>query len=122
MLLQAFYDIEYLFTVHEHVFDPPPKVKSAVIRMRRNGVRNLGCDEPLFVRVVKTAFNQRRKMLRNSLQPLLGKDNPVFSDVVFTKRPEQLSVQEFVDLTNLVEKSLPEDPVDLKKQKGDGGE
>ena len=122
VLLQAFYDIEYLFTVHEHVFDPPPKVKSAVIRMRRNGVRNLGCDEPLFVRVVKTAFNQLRKMLRNSLQPLLGKDNPVFSDVVFTKRPEQLSVREFVDLTNLVEKALPEDPVDLKKQKGDGGE
>ena len=109
VLMQAFYDIEYLFTVHEFVFDPPPKVKSAVIRMRRNGVSSLGCDEPLFVRVVKTAFNQRRKMLRNSLQTLLGKDNPVFSETVFTKRPEQLSVADFVDLTNLVEKTMPKD-------------
>lgn len=122
VLLQAFYDIEYLFTVHEHVFDPPPKVKSAVIRMRRNGVHDLGCDEALFVRVVKTAFNQRRKMLRNSLQPILGKDNAVFSDVVFTKRPEQLSVHEFVDLTNLVEKSMPEEPAETKKQKENGRE
>ncbi len=112
VLLQAFYDIEYLFTVHEHVFDPPPKVKSAVIRMKRNGVSSLGCDEKLFVRVVKTSFNQRRKMLRNSLQPILGKDNPVLSDGVFTKRPEQLSVSDFVELTNLVEKTMPDDPAD----------
>ncbi len=109
VLMQAFYDIEYLFTVHEHVFDPPPKVKSAVIRMRRNGVSSLGCDEKLFVRVVKTAFNQRRKMLRNSLQTLLGKDNPVFSDAIFMKRPEQLSVPDFIGLTNLVEKSMPKE-------------
>lgn len=106
VLLQAFYDIEYLFTVHEHVFDPPPKVKSAVIRMKRNGVKELGCDEVLFVKVVKMAFNQRRKMLRNSLQGILGKDNPVFADIVFTKRPEQLSVSDFIDLTNLVQKSI----------------
>ena len=106
VLLQAFYDIEYLFTVHEHVFDPPPKVKSAVIRMKRNGVKELGCDESLFVKVVKTGFNQRRKMLRNSLQGILGKDNPVFEEKVFTKRPEQLSVKDFIDLTNLVEKSI----------------
>lgn len=106
VLLQAFYDIEYLFTVHEHVFDPPPKVKSAVIRMKRNGVKELGCDEVLFVKVVKMAFNQRRKMLRNSLQGILGKDNPVFAENVFTKRPEQLSVSDFIDLTNLVQKSI----------------
>ena len=106
VLLQAFYDTEYLFTVHEHVFDPPPKVKSAVIRMKRNGVKELGCDESLFVKVVKTGFNQRRKMLRNSLQGILGIDNPVFEEKVFTKRPEQLSVKDFIDLTNLVEKSI----------------
>lgn len=109
VLMQAFYDIEYLFTVHEHVFDPPPKVKSAVIRMRRNGVSSLGCDEQLFVRVVKSAFNQRRKMLRNSLQIILGKDNPVFSEPIFMKRPEQLSVSDFVGLTNLVEKTMPKE-------------
>lgn len=106
VLLQAFYDIEYLFTVHEHVFDPPPKVKSAVIRMKRNGVKQLDCDESLFIKVVKAGFNQRRKMLRNSLQIILGKDNPVFEEQVFTKRPEQLSVSDFIDLTNLVEKSM----------------
>lgn len=105
VLLQAFYDIEYLFTVHEYVFDPPPKVKSAVIRMKRNSVSNLGCNEALFTQVVKTGFNQRRKMMRNSLQPILGKDNPVFQMPIFTKRPEQLSVAEFVELTNIVEKN-----------------
>jgi len=104
VLLQAFYDIEYLFTVHENVFDPPPKVKSAVVRLRRNRVEKLDCDEQLFVKVVKTGFNQRRKMLRNSLLPILGKDNPAFELPVFTKRPEQLSVREFVELTNIVEK------------------
>jgi 16S rRNA (adenine1518-N6/adenine1519-N6)-dimethyltransferase len=103
-LLQAFYHIEYLFTVHENVFDPPPKVKSAVIRLRRNKVEKLNCNEPLFVRVVKAGFNQRRKMLRNSLQVILGKDNPAFQLPIFTKRPEQLSVGEFVELTNIVEK------------------
>lgn len=105
VLLQAFYDIEYLFTVHEFVFDPPPKVKSAVIRMRRNTVSKLDCDEALFTQVVKTGFNQRRKMMRNSLQPILGKDNPVLQMPIFTRRPEQLSVAEFVELTNLVEKN-----------------
>ena len=104
VLLQAFYDIEYLFTVHENVFDPPPKVKSAVIRLRRNKVEQLNCNELLFVRVVKAGFNQRRKMLRNSLQVILGKDNPAFQLPIFTKRPEQLSVGEFVELTNMVEK------------------
>ena len=103
VLLQAFYDIEYLFTVHEHVFTPPPKVKSGVIRLTRNRVEALPCDETLFIRVVKTAFNQRRKMLGNSLKSLLPARytaNPVFS-----KRPEQLGVQDFIELTLFVEKN-----------------
>ena len=74
VLMQAWYDIEYLFTVPEHVFEPPPKVKSAVIRMTRNKVTDLGCSEQLFKQVVKTSFNQRRKTLRNSLKPILGKE------------------------------------------------
>ena len=104
VLLQAYYDIEYLFTVHENVFSPPPKVKSAVVRLTRNRRHELGCDEQLFKQVVKTAFNQRRKQMRNSLMSLIGKDNPLLSDPVFTKRPEQLSVEEFIELTNLIEK------------------
>ncbi len=105
VLLQAWYDIDYLFTVNENVFNPPPKVKSAVIKMRRNTVTDLGCDEKLFVRVVKQAFNQRRKTLRNSLRPFL---NPVLiADKVFDQRPEQLSVQEFIDLTNRIGAALP---------------
>ncbi|OJV40506.1 MAG: 16S rRNA (adenine(1518)-N(6)/adenine(1519)-N(6))-dimethyltransferase [Bacteroidales bacterium 36-12] len=103
VLMQAFYSIDYLFTVHEHVFDPPPKVKSAVIRLTRNNVNKLGCDEQLFKAVVKTAFNQRRKTLRNSLKPLVGKENPIYADPLFDKRPEQLSVSAFVDLTNRIE-------------------
>jgi 16S rRNA (adenine1518-N6/adenine1519-N6)-dimethyltransferase len=99
VLLQAWYDVEYLFTVSEHVFDPPPKVKSAVIRMTRNNVTSLGCDEVLFKRVVKTAFNQRRKTLRNSLRPLVGEHASQMTDDVFNRRPEQLSVAEFIELT-----------------------
>jgi 16S rRNA (adenine1518-N6/adenine1519-N6)-dimethyltransferase len=106
VLMQAFYSIDYLFTVHEHVFDPPPKVKSAVIRLTRNGVNSLGCDEKLFKTVVKTAFNQRRKTLRNSLRPLVEKENAMFTDVLFDKRPEQLDIAGFIDLTNRVEKAL----------------
>ena len=101
VLMQAWYDIEYLFTVHENVFNPPPKVKSAVIKMRRNAVTDLGCDEKLFVSIVKQAFNQRRKTMRNSLRPMLSPD--IIENEVFNKRPEQLSVQEFIDLTNLIE-------------------
>jgi len=97
VLLQAWYDIEYLFTVHENVFNPPPKVKSAVIRLKRNNVKELGCDEKLFVTVVKQAFNQRRKTLRNSLRSLIPAE--IIDNEIFNKRPEQLSVQEFVDLT-----------------------
>ena len=106
VLLQAYYDIEYLFTVDEHVFNPPPKVKSAVIRMTRNERKHLDCDETLFKQVVKTAFNQRRKQMRNSLQPLIGKGNPLLEEKIFTKRPEQLSVEEFVELTRMIQKGL----------------
>ncbi|MEE1233879.1 MAG: 16S rRNA (adenine(1518)-N(6)/adenine(1519)-N(6))-dimethyltransferase RsmA, partial [Phocaeicola sp.] len=83
VLIQAWYHVEYLFTVHEHVFNPPPKVKSAVIRMTRNETSELGCDEKLFKQIVKTTFNQRRKTLRNSISPILGKDNPLSSDPIF---------------------------------------
>jgi 16S rRNA (adenine1518-N6/adenine1519-N6)-dimethyltransferase len=101
-LIQPWYDVEYLFTVSETVFDPPPKVKSGVIRMTRNGRMQLGCDEALYKQVVKTSFNQRRKTLRNSLKPLLGKDFPHYSLPIFDKRPEQLSVEQFVELTALI--------------------
>lgn len=111
VLVQAWYKVEYLFTVHEHVFNPPPKVKSAVIRMTRNDSRELGCDEKLFRQVVKTTFNQRRKTLRNSIKPILGKDCPMTRDVLFDKRPEQLSVQQFVELTNAVERVLATEQV-----------
>ena len=106
VLMQAFYTIDYLFTVHEHVFDPPPKVKSAVIRLTRNEVTELGCDEQLFKTVVKTAFNQRRKMMRNSLNPLVDKNHPMYADVLFDKRPEQLDIAAFIELTNRVEQAL----------------
>ncbi len=109
VLMQAYYSIDYLFTVHEHVFDPPPKVKSAVIRLTRNDVSRINCDEKLFKTVVKTAFNQRRKQMRNSLKPLIAKENPVFANPIFDKRPEQLSVDAFIELTNMIEKALKED-------------
>lgn len=108
VLIQAWYKVEYLFTVHEHVFNPPPKVKSAVIRMMRNDTHELGCDEKLFKQVVKTTFNQRRKTLRNSIKPLLGKESTLTQDPLFDRRPEQLSVQEFVKLTNLVMSQCPD--------------
>ena len=113
VLLQAWYDIEYLFTVEPSVFNPPPKVQSAVIRMTRNEVTDLGCDEELFKRVVKVTFNQRRKMLRVSLRQLLSADaitalqtsleaiSPTTGEPFsLTSRPEQLSIQQFVTLTN----------------------
>ena len=106
ILIQAWYKEEYLFTVHEHVFNPPPKVKSAVIRMTRNETKELGCNERLFKLIVKTTFNQRRKTLRNSISSILEKGNPLSNDPVFNKRPEQLSVQEFIELTNRVETAL----------------
>ena len=105
VLLQAWYDIEYLFTVDEHVFSPPPKVKSGVIRLRRNSVSELGCDERLFKTVVKTSFGQRRKTLRNSLRSLLPPgeaSTALLARPVFDLRPERLSVSDFIDLTNLI--------------------
>ncbi len=106
VLMQTWYDIEYLFTVDEYVFNPPPKVKSAVVRFTRNKRRRLECDERLFRQVVKTAFNQRRKQMRNSLMPLLGKGNNLLETDIFKRRPEQLTVEEFITLTNLIEKNL----------------
>ena len=108
VLIQAWYDVEYLFTVEPGVFNPPPKVQSAVIRMTRNSVQHLGCNEELFKRVVKTTFNQRRKMLRVSLKQLLPAESSFFNDnaSLLTKRPEQLTIPEFVELTNRIEKWL----------------
>lgn len=102
VLLQAWYDVQYLFTVDENVFNPPPKVKSGVIKLVRNDVTDLGCDERLFKTVVKTSFGQRRKTLRNSLRPLLPPHAQVPQDPIMGLRPEQLSVQQFVELTNLI--------------------
>ena len=113
VLIQAWYNVEYLFTVEPTVFNPPPKVMSAVIRMTRNEVQHLGCDEQLFKRVVKTVFNQRRNMLRVSLRQIFDSQHPAsdtfFQNDVMTRRPEQLSISEFVELTNLVEKELQDE-------------
>ena len=109
VLIQAWYDVEYLFTVDENVFNPPPKVKSAVIRMTRNDVTDIGCDEQLFKRVVKTVFKQRRKMLRVSLRQIFNNGKPTdgfYEQDIMTKRPEQLSIPQFVELTNMVEEQL----------------
>lgn len=105
VLLQAWYEVEYLFTVNEDVFDPPPKVKSAVVRLTRNNKSSLGCNEKLFKSLVKQSFNQRRKMLRNSIKSF----TPRFDELppeILTNRPEQLSVQDFIDLTNAIEKLM----------------
>ena len=102
VLLQAWYDIEYLFTVNENAFNPPPKVKSAVIRLTRNQRDKLNCDETLFKLVVKTGFNQRRKMLRNSLKSLLPEDTPLPDEAMLNQRPEQLSIEQFEHLTRVL--------------------
>ena len=102
VLLQTWYDIEYLFTVSEHVFNPPPKVKSAVIRLRRNNTLDIGCDTKHYFNVVKSGFNQRRKTLRNSLKALIsGKDTSSIEDLL-DKRAEQLSVEDFIELANQI--------------------
>ncbi|MCD7815336.1 MAG: 16S rRNA (adenine(1518)-N(6)/adenine(1519)-N(6))-dimethyltransferase RsmA [Bacteroides sp.] len=116
VLIQAWYRVEYLFTVHEHVFNPPPKVKSAVIRMTRNETQNLGCNEKLFKQIVKTTFNQRRKTLRNSISPILDKNSPLSADPLFNKRPEQLSVEDFIELTNRVEQALAQSYCEVKRE------
>ena len=106
IFVQLWYDVEYLFTVHENVFSPPPKVKSAVVLMKRNERTCLGCDEELFKKIVKGTFNQRRKKMRNSIQQIVGKESPLLSDEVLDKRPEQLSIEDFIELTKKVEREL----------------
>ena len=122
VLIQAWYDVEYLFTVEPGVFNPPPKVRSAVVRLMRNETTELGCDEKLFRRLVKTTFNQRRKTLRNNIRPLLSQIEAesqtkpdstrkldftrLLDDPIMTKRPEQLSVQDFIDLTLRIQKEM----------------
>ena len=105
VLLQAWYDIEYLFTVDENVFNPPPKVKSGVIKLVRNNVKHLDCDERLFKTVVKTSFGMRRKTLRNSLKSLFPSGSPELAASIFDQRPEQLGVDQFVELTRLLSQS-----------------
>lgn len=102
VFLQAYYDIEYLFTVHEHVFDPPPKVKSAVIRLKRNNKVSIDCDDVAFFRIVKMAFNHRRKTLRNSLKQEIADRTEISEQEVFNLRPERLGVDDFVALTKLL--------------------
>jgi 16S rRNA (adenine1518-N6/adenine1519-N6)-dimethyltransferase len=103
VLLQAFYNIEYCFTVDEHVFNPPPKVKSGVIKLVRNTRKKLDCDEKLFIQIVKTGYNQRRKTLRNSLKSFSLEPNSEI-DILLQKRAEQLDVEDFIKLTQHVEK------------------
>lgn len=104
VLLQAWYDIEYLFTVNENVFNPPPKVKSGVIRLTRNNTIDLGCDERLMRTIVKTTFGQRRKTIRNSIKGIIPAGYQMPDNELLSKRPEQLSVQQFIELTNMVGK------------------
>lgn len=108
VLLQAWYEVKYLFTVSENVFNPPPKVKSGVIIMTRNDVTSLGCDERLFKTVVKTTFGQRRKTIRNSVKSLLPPGAPIPESPLMAMRPEQLTVSQFIDLTLLIEHSRKE--------------
>ena len=120
VLLQAWYDVDYLFTVEPGVFNPPPKVRSAVVRLTRNKTTDLGCDEKLFRRLVKTTFNQRRKTLRNNIKPLLSwlenereekpDFTPLLADPIMQKRPEQLSVEDFVGLTQRLQASTASNP------------
>ena len=102
ILMQAFYECEYHFTVPPGVFNPPPKVQSAVLRLRRNNTESLACNEKLFFSVVKQGFNNRRKTLRNALKSL-GIDKEIMSDPIFGQRAEQLSVEQFVYITELIE-------------------
>ena len=101
VLLQAYYDIEYLFEVDKSMFVPPPKVQSAVIRLKRNSTKSINCDEKLFKNIVKTAFNQRRKQMRNSLKSVV-ENASILQNAIFEKRPEQLNVEDFIYLTNLI--------------------
>jgi 16S rRNA (adenine1518-N6/adenine1519-N6)-dimethyltransferase len=102
VLLQAWYDCEYLFNVEPHVFTPPPKVRSGVLRLTRNSRTDLGCDPVFFKKVVKTAFGQRRKTLRNSLSPMMQPGCAALQSRFMSERPERLSVDDFIELTNLI--------------------
>ena len=104
VLIQAYYNVEYLFTVSEEVFNPPPKVKSGVIKITRNNIIKLDCDEKLFFLVVKAIFNQRRKMARNSLKSLLG--DKKIDHILLTKRPEELSIENFTEITKMIESKI----------------
>jgi 16S rRNA (adenine1518-N6/adenine1519-N6)-dimethyltransferase len=106
IFIQLWYDVEYLFTVSENVFSPPPKVKSAVVLMKRNSRESLDCNEALFRQIVKATFNQRRKKMRNPIQQIVGKGSPILSDPMLDNRPEQLSIEQFIELTNKVEQVL----------------
>lgn len=106
ILIQVWYDVEYLFTVHENVFSPPPKVKSAVVLMKRNSRKKLECNEELLKKIVKGTFNQRRKKMRNSIQQIVGKDSLLLQDPIMDMRPEQISIEDFIELTVKVEKEL----------------
>lgn len=116
VLIQAWYDIEYLFTVDEDAFIPAPKVKSAVVRLTRNDRTKMNCNEKLFKTVVKTSFNRRRKMLRNSVRPLLPEETDILNNEIFTKRPEQLSVAQFEELTNMLEPYIVVDSRNKKSE------
>lgn len=106
ILIQLWYDVENLFTVPETVFSPPPKVKSAVVLMKRNNRTSLECDETLLKKIVKGTFNQRRKKLRNSIQQIVGKESPLLNDAIMDRRPEQISIEEFIELTLKVANEL----------------
>ena len=109
VLIQAYYEGELLFDVSPGNFTPPPKVQSVVIRLTRKTNQDLGCDYKLFRRVVKTAFSQRRKMLRNTMKQIIPRESLLLNDAIFRQRPEQLSVADYVDLSNKIEKILEED-------------
>jgi len=106
VFIQLWYDVEYLFTVPPSVFNPPPKVQSAVVALRRNGRSQLACDEQLFKRVVKTAFSLRRKMLRSPMRQLLGKAAPMLTEPFFNQRAEQLSIEDYIQLTLRISEQL----------------
>ena len=119
VMVQMWYDVEYLFTVDENVFNPPPKVKSAVISMKRNDVTDPGCDVALFKRIVKATFNQRRKTLRNGMKQVVGSACPLLADEIYNLRPEQLSVEQFKQITNDVARWMETQPHTVTPDTGD---
>lgn len=114
VLLQAYYNIDYLFTVNEHVFVPPPKVKSAVIKLTRNSTKKLDCDENIFKNIIKQSFNYRRKTLRNSLKSIIM-DKEILANEIYDRRPETLSIEEFVSITKTLEQIRSFDAKDIEE-------